>query len=122
LAVVVAIPLMPIQIDIWPRSSANRVSPRSKGEVVVALFTTEEFDAATVDPMSVRFGPDGAMPARAEPRIEDVDRDGDLDLVLQFKVQEAGVECGDTEMSLLGATFDGLPFKGVDTVLTVGCR
>ena len=55
--------------------------------------------------------------------IEDVDSDGDLDLVLHFPTQETGIVCGDTEAFLSGKTFDGTPIGGAsDTIATVGCN
>jgi hypothetical protein len=122
LAVVAALPVTPVQIDLWPRSSTNRINPRRGGEVPLALLTTAEFDVATVDPMSVRLGPNGAMPVRDAAWMQDVDRDGDLDLMLHFLIQETGVACGDTELILQGATLEGTAIEGTDSVQTIGCK
>ena len=54
--------------------------------------------------------------------FEDVDEDGDLDLVLHFMTQESGIQCGDTEVSLTAETFDGQPIQGSDSIVTVGCN
>jgi len=86
-----------------------------------ALLTTEAFNASTVDPSTVRFGPDGASINR-EPRVEDVDGDGDYDMSLRFKVSETGMTCSDTAMSLTGKTIDGIDFMGTDSLVTTGCR
>jgi hypothetical protein len=50
-----------------------------------------------------------------------VDGDGDLDLLLQFKVQDTGIVCGTTSR-LTGRTVGGLPIEGSDSVTTVGCN
>ncbi|UGV41368.1 hypothetical protein J7W08_03465 [Methanococcoides orientis] len=47
------------------------------------------------------------------------DFDGDLDLVIYFRVQKTGIEAGDTDATLTGETFDGTPFEGTDSVRTV---
>ena len=86
------------------------------------IFATSDFDPITVDPQTVEFGPDGALEAHEKGHIEDIDGDGNLDLVLHFKTQETGIECGDTESLLTGETFDGQYFEGTDNILTKGCK
>jgi len=88
----------------------------------VAILTTETFDATTVDPLSVRFGPKEAREAHGKGHIEDVNGDGDVDLVLHFHIQETGIRCGDTLASLTGETFAGQAIEGFDSIKTVGCR
>ncbi len=51
-----------------------------------------------------------------------MDSDGDLDLMLHFRTQGTGIQCGDTEASLTGETFDGQAIQGTDSVVTVGCN
>ena len=111
-----------IEIDIKPGSDPNSINPKSKGVMPVAILTTETFDATTVDPLTVEFGPDGATEAHGKGHIEDVDGDSDLDLVLHFKVQDTGIACGDTSASLTGETPGGEPIEGSDSINTVGCK
>jgi hypothetical protein len=109
-------------IDIKPGSFPNAINPKSKGVIPVAILTTNTFDATTVDPLSVKFGPNGAAEAHGRGHYEDVDEDGDLDLVLHFRTQETGIQCGDTSASLTGETGDGEVIQGADMITTVGCN
>ena len=88
----------------------------------MAIVTTSTFDATTVDPLSVRFGPHRAPEAHGKGHVVDIDRDGDLDLVLHFNTQDTGIQCGETLASLIGETFDGDPIQGSDAITTVGCQ
>ena len=114
--------IIEVDIDIKPGSDPNAINPASKGLIPVAILTTEDFDALTVSPSTVQFGPAGASIAHRSAHLEDVDGDGELDLVLHFRTQESGILCGDAEASLTGETFDGQPIQGSDIVITVGCR
>jgi hypothetical protein len=111
-----------VAIDIKPGSADNPINPRSAGVVPVAILTTDTFDATTVDPSSVEFGPDGAIEAHRRGHIEDVDGDGDDDLVLHFNTRDAGIQCGDTSVTLTGQTFSEQEVEGTDAITTVGCR
>jgi hypothetical protein len=88
----------------------------------VAILTTDSFDASTVDPTTVRFGATGTEAAPVHWALEDVDGDGDTDLILHFNAQEAGIACGDTNALLTGQTVAGMEIEGSDSVSTVGCK
>jgi len=60
--------------------------------------------------------------AHSKGHIEDVNGDGRLDLMLHFRTQDTGIQCGDTSASLTGETFDGAPIQASDSIITVGCR
>ena len=100
-------------IDIKPGSDPNSINLGSKGMVPVAVLTTDDFDASTVDPVTVRFG--GAAPVRWT--MEDVDGDGDTDLLFHFKTRELeDLNEESTEATLTGYTNDGEFIWGKDTV------
>jgi len=109
-------------IDIKPGSDPNRINPKKKGVIPVAILTTDSFDAATVDETTVLFGPTGTEAAPVHSALEDVDGDGDTDMILHFKTQDTGIRCGDTSASLTGETFSGQALEGSDSIKTVGCK
>ena len=117
-----AYPPVPISIliDIKPGSPENPVNPGSRGNIPVVIGTTEDFDASNVDVNTVQFGPDAARPVHYA--LADVDGDTDWDLMLQFKTQDTGIVCGDTEATLTGKTLEGESFTGADSIKTVGCK
>jgi len=104
---------MLVQIDIKPGSGSNIIKLSSPGAVSVAVLTTEDFDASTIDPVTVLFA--GASPLSWN--MKDVDRDGDLDLLFQFKISEL-VELNEysSEAMLTGMTFDDISILGEDAV------
>ena len=109
-----------VTIDITPGGFPNSINPAGRGVIPVAILTTGTFNAAIVDAATVRFGPNSAPPSSF--LLQDVDLDGDLDLVLQFRTQQTGIVCGMTSATLTGKTIDGMAITGTDSVNTVGCR
>lgn len=110
--------LIEADIDIKPGSDPNSINPGSKGNIPVAILTTLDFDASQVDPATVSFA--GAAPLRWA--MEDVDSDGDVDMVLHFSTRATNLAAGDTEATLAGKTlaaFGALDFSGTDTVRVV---
>lgn len=88
--------------------------------IPVAILSDADFDATTVDPDTVQFGPAGAEYNHRRTHVKDADDDGDLDLVMHFRTQNTGIQLGDTEACLTGATLDGTPILGCDSVRIVG--
>ena len=111
-----------VTADIKPGSDPNAINVRSKGKIPLAILTTDDFYAGTVDASSVQFGPGGAQPVHYA--IEDIDGDGDWDLILHFNAQETGISCVDTEATLTGQTIDEPPIsiEGTDSIKPVGCN
>ena len=107
----------PVEIDIMPGSSPNSINPGSQDVIPVAILTTPDFDASHVNAEMVRFDPLGAWVV--DWALEDVDSDGDLDMLLYFRTQDTGIRVGDTEAWLAGKTVDGWEIRASDSVETV---
>lgn len=111
-----------VDIDIKPGSDPNSINCNGNDRAIaVAILTTDDFDAITVDHTTVTF--EGASEIHAdkksgEPRRheEDIDDDGDTDLVLHFQLGDTALTCESAEGMLMGETFDGIAIKGVDIV------
>ena len=108
-----------VTIDIKPGGFPNSINPKSRGVTPVAILTTATFNATTVKPSTVRFGATGTEAAPAKAALEDVDRDGDIDMILHFSTQSLGIHCGDTAGILTGETFSGQAISGSDSIRTV---
>jgi DNA-binding beta-propeller fold protein YncE len=97
------------------------INPRSKGVLPVAIPSTDAFDARTLDPTTVRFGATGTEAAPVHVAFQG-DNHGHAGVILQFRIQDTGIACGDTSASLTGKTFGGQSIQGSDSFRTVGCK
>jgi hypothetical protein len=115
-------PLIVVPIDIKPDSNRNSIMcDNEKAIIAVAILTDPDFDATTVDHTTVTF--EGASETHVrkgsgEPvrREVDVDGDGDIDLLFQFRLGDTTLTCESTEGTLRGQTFDGQAIQGTDAV------
>jgi len=110
-----------LSIDVKPGNAdaIDPINPSAKGNVPVAVYSTADFDATTLDVSTLRFGPGGASAAHGG-HVEDVDGDGLVDLLLHFPSADAGFAAGDTTATLSGRTVDGVAAVGSDAIRTVG--
>jgi hypothetical protein len=122
------VPPYEVLIDIKPGSFPNSINPDQNGTTPVAILSTPEFDAATVDPDSLTFGHTGdevslAYRGKKNPRpqvgYEDVNGDGLIDLVAHFITELCCFVEGDEVGHLKGETYDGLDIFGSDSVRIV---
>ena len=73
-----------VDIDVKPGSDRNPINLNANGVIPITIFTTADFNASWVDVSTVQFA--GASVAHWA--FEDVDGDGQLDLVLHFRLQD----------------------------------
>lgn len=104
--------IIEVKLDIKPGSYPNSINLKSRGKVPVAVLTSEDFDASTVNPETVEFA--DASPVRTT--LEDVDSDGDMDMLFHFNTQDLNLDENSTEATLTGTTYGGQPIQGTDTV------
>lgn len=116
-----------VDIDIKPGSYPNSINPNQKGNIPVAVFTTDDFDASTIDPETVRFGSlatilsgNGATVAHMGGHLEDVNGDGRPDFVGHFATQDTGFTTDDEYGWIVGETYGGESFAGFDEVRILG--
>jgi hypothetical protein len=83
----------PITIDIKPGDDPNDINPTGKQRIPVAVLATDTFDATQVDWKTVSFGSGEATEYHERAHIEDVDLDGDMDMVLHFDTPDTGIAC-----------------------------
>jgi hypothetical protein len=119
-----------VQDRINLNSVAGSKSRGSNATLTVVVETTGTFDASDIDTSTILFA--GASVDRSQ--LKDVDNDGDLDLVLKFRLRDTNLvdvyaqslsENGSqphkrnnrakVELELTGQTNDGMEIRGSDT-------
>jgi hypothetical protein len=108
-----------VAIDIKPGALPNSINARSQGTVPVAIYSTVDFDATTVDPRSVTLAeaPVVLTPAGTPMvSVQDVNGDALLDLVLHVETAAMRLEAGATEAVLEGQTLARQGVRGVDSI------
>jgi DNA-binding beta-propeller fold protein YncE len=118
-----------VEVDVKPGGSTNSVNPRSRGVLPVAVLGNANFDVNDIDDATLRLGVGPAACAHdlSEPFTRrshtlDVNLDGYPDFVGHYRVQDSGILCGDSSVTVIGRTHAGGFFEGSDAIRTVGCR
>lgn len=119
--------VLQVPIDIEPHIDRNVIILGSKGLLPVAFLTDAGFDATTIDPATVTqpgresSGLVKMLKFRQRPLAwhRDVDRDGDVDLVVVLETENLYLEESDTTCVLGALTSSGLLVWGEDSVTIV---
>jgi hypothetical protein len=104
----------------------NTIQCRAGNQVItVAILTTQVFDALSVDHTTVKFESAGEThrdrkSGAALRQEEDVDCDGDLELVFYFRLDETYLTCYSRCVLLNGFSYAGQQFSGADLVQMIG--
>jgi len=108
--------LMQINIDVKPGSGDDwaPVNPKSHGKVPVALLSSPDFDAMSVDLRTVTFGATGDEESlsHCNKTGQDFNGDGLLDRLCHFYNEKAGFSSDTLEGVLRGRTDMGVAFEG----------
>ena len=108
-----------VSIDIRPGDPNNRINLQSNGVLPVAVFSTFEFDATTIDPATVTLA---GAPIRVRGNGRrlvlrvDLNRDGIRDIMTFFRIQDLELTVADQTAVLRGQTVDGTRIRGKDSV------
>ena len=113
-----------VDVDIKPGSDPNSVNLNSRGVLPVAILGSDLLDVSEIDVNSVNIGGVGVAErgrsGQLHASLEDVNGDGNLDLVVHFRIQDlvdAGVLDADTEYLVVDAELnDGTAIQGSDAV------
>lgn len=133
-ALQVTVGYVTVGLDITPGTTPNPVSLNKNGDVPVAILSNATFDARTLDLSSIRLGdelgtdtPVSLQKGRYMSRLDDVNGDGRLDLIVSFSapalVANGDVKAGSTSLVIRGSqgTSGGacVNFRGSDTIKVV---
>ncbi|HUG20446.1 MAG TPA: hypothetical protein VMM56_15775, partial [Planctomycetaceae bacterium] len=106
-----------------PKKKPKPASKKSPGPVLqVAILTTDDFDATLTVVETVRLGDPllGGTLAPMKSMLEDVDGDGDLDVLMHFSLSEMqntnAISAGSLVLVLTAQTIDGIAIDGMDFV------
>ncbi len=109
-----------VTIDIKPDSAENSVNPVNRGKIPVAILSAGRFTAPdVVKSDTLTFGRLGTERSLAFCQSEDVNGDGQLDLMCHFNTQQAAFQDGDTKGTLKGLTVSGRTLQGADSIRIV---
>ena len=122
---------IPVDLDVKPGSSTNPVNIGAGGKIPVAILGSDDLDVTTIDVTSILLG-DGSSTGTGiavknngslHYSIEDVDGDGDMDLMMHFSVSAmvANGDLSSTSTSLIvsGVNDDGYNITGEDDITIV---
>jgi hypothetical protein len=112
-----------VPIDIKPGSIIKTINLGSQGNVPVAILSTADFNATTVNPYSVKMGAAHVRvtgkKSTIQESISDVNRDGLLDMIVHFDTQALGLTSNGVEVCVSGETTDGIRFIGCNPITIV---
>jgi len=100
---------VPIEVRHWHQDERDLGKRHGRDPITVAILSTDEFDATTVDPKSLTFGATGDEKSlyRCRKHGKDITRDGLVDMVCYFKPDVANFQVDDRMGKLKGKAKSG---------------
>jgi hypothetical protein len=114
-------PALRVTIDVKPGDNPTSLEPKREGMVPIAVLSSKDFDATAADLGSIRAGATGTEGSMFRSMKEDVDHDGDVDLIILFRVADLALTCSAKGITVKGKTGQGRDFEGTETVTMTGC-
>ena len=122
-----------VSIDIKPGSVSNPICLKENGLLPVAILGSSDLDVHDINPETIQAGEDpfyvdiATRGSAKAPKLafsyEDVNKDGRMDMMVFFSVPslvaEGGLDQMSTQLSVTGELYNGVPIKGVDSVVVV---
>jgi hypothetical protein len=112
-----------VPIDIKPGSLRKTINLGSQGNIPVAILSTADFDAWTVNPYTVKMGAASVRvvgkKSTLQESISDVNGDGRLDMIVHFDTQALGLTNNAVEVCVSGETTGGIRFIGCNPITIV---
>lgn len=108
-----------VSIDIKPDSFPNCINLKSKGLTSVAILGAVDFDVSEVDYATIKFvGVGAALKKNGEMQraFEDVNNDGQQDVILHFETEKLAFVGNETSATLTGKLLSGKVIRGVDSI------
>jgi len=118
------VPVIYVDIDIKPNSFPNAINLGSHGLIPIAILSSLDFDATTVDPETVELAGSGIKIRGKSNKYmvasEDVNDDGLPDIVVHVAIENFDPDTfQDGYATLAGKTFDGEIIEGTDEISIV---
>jgi len=108
-----------LQVDVLPGDSTNIIRLQPNRMITVAILGEPTFDVRSIDSLSVVFGAGSAAEVHRTGHLEDVNRDGIVDMLFHFRCGETGMLPGDTSVALYGSLTSGERFWGSDSIIAL---
>ncbi len=108
-----------VTIDILPGVYPNIVNVSSDDPLPVAIFSTPDFDATSVDPKTVTLDSAPAkLKGQGKPVAvrQDVNGDGLLDLIVLIDLKASDIATTIMQAVLEGNTYNGISIVGTDSI------
>ncbi len=116
------LPPIIVSIDVVVNQFPNVINLNFERPVTVAILSTPTFDAGQVDPRTVTLSGAGVRTrSNGNPvaGLDDANRDGLRDLIIQIQRTDLNLTAADTEAVLQGMTFNGKFVRGKDSVVVI---
>jgi hypothetical protein len=112
---------MQVPIDVKPGDTPTTIEKDRGGHLPVAILSTAQFDALTVDPSTIRVGPTGTEAEPARTTQGDVNDDKRVDLQVLVRVRDLGIACNTKAIRVTAKTISGAAIEGSEAVTVNGC-